>query len=210
MIIDAFENRLFPMSNGNYYQRRDPGGEDTSDSGDGNNDNDGNNVTDGNNDGNDDGNDDGDNGNNDGSNDGNNGNNGNNGNDGNDGNHNGNNKSQMISKKITTPTSRDSNTIYKYFFEKSLTDIENKLRIYKKDPKTKKLFNGMVKRLTIGLENLIKDKKKLSKGEDKFLLDLIEKTVGSLINSISDIPEEKIEIQYTPPRYFKIEGNNDA
>ena len=116
----------------------------------------------------------------------------------------------MISKKITIPTSRDSNTIYKYFFEKSLTDIENKLRIYKKDPKTKKLFNGMVKRLTIGLENLIKDKKKLSKGEDKFLLDLIEKTVGSLINSISDIPEEKIEIQYTPPRYFKREGNNDA
>ena len=64
----------------------------------------------------------------------------------------------------------------------------------------------MVESLTMGLEKLRKDKKNLPKGEDKFLLDLTEKTVESLIESISDTPEEKIEIPYTPPKYYKKEG----
>ena len=37
MIIDAFKNRLFPMSDGNYYHRGDPEREDSSDSDNGNN-----------------------------------------------------------------------------------------------------------------------------------------------------------------------------
>ena len=71
------------------------------------------------------------------------GNSGNNGNNGDNGNlQENNNKSQTRSskfKKKIMPTS-NSNTIYKYFFEKSVTDIENKLRNYKKNPKTKKII----------------------------------------------------------------------
>ena len=202
LLIDAFRNRILPLRDPAFYpQYHDDSSSNLSDSDDENNGNNGNNDN-GNNGNNGNGN----NGNNGGNNGNNGGNNGNNGN--NDGNKDVNNKSQTSSKskKVTIPASIKSNTIYNYFFEKSLKDIENKLRNYKKDPKTKKSYDGMVKRLSVGLEKLRKDKNKLPKCEDKFLLGLIEKTIESLIEGTSDIPEGKVEIQHTPPKYYKKEG----
>ena len=191
LLIDAFRNKIFPLRDPAFYpQYHDDSSSNSSDSDDENNGNNGNN------------------GNNDNGNNGNNSNNDNRNNGNNDGNDDGNNKSKTSSKskKLTIPASIKSTTIYNDFFEKSLKDIENKLRNYKKDPQTKKSYDGMVKRLSIGLEKLRKDKNKLPKGEDKFLLDIIEKIIESLIEGTSDIPEEKVEIQYTPPKYYKKEG----
>ena len=87
----------------------------------------------------------------------------------------------------------------KMFRENSLTDIEHKPRKYKQDPKGKISYDSFVKRLNIGSEYL-KRETKSSKDEVKARLELIEKVVEALIEGTSYISEEKVEVQYTPPR----------
>ena len=62
-------------------------------------------------------------------------------------------------------------------------------------------------RLTIGLEQLEDDINNMSENEVKnkrldYLKDLI-KNIITAGQKFDDMPEEEIEIQYTPPRYFK-------
>ena len=67
----------------------------------------------------------------------------------------------------TTNSSKHySLTVYKYFGGNSLTDINNKLLKYKKNPKDLKLLEELGKHLNMGLK---KDKGILPKGDKKMI-----------------------------------------
>ena len=51
-----------------------------------------------------------------------------------------------------------------------------------------------------------KDKEKLPKGEEKFLLELAQTMVRSYVEDALSTSESIINVPYTPPRYFKKQG----
>ena len=105
----------------------------------------------------------------------------------------------------TNPSKHYSPTVYKYFGENSLTDINNELLKYKKNPKDLNLLEELGKHLNMGLKKLKKDKENLPEGNKKNDLDLIEGYIEKLfLKSIKGQISKDIIVENRRPR----NGNN--